>query len=225
MRAGSPVSGLTAGTGPDSRGTVREITDSGLPDKAHSLFQDDRGQFWVGTPSGVAILKSDRFVPVASVPHGIVFSFTEDGAGNVWVSHQEGLFHLFGARVVERIPWARLGRREPASCSHCMMLGKVVYGLDFVTVASLISRTVSSAHRMQAPKGWAEGWVRGFYIDGNGTLWAPTEGGLSRIKDGRILTLTSQNGLPCNTVHWMMEDDAQFGLAVSGLWPGAYWPV
>ena len=33
--------------------------------------------------------------------------------------------------------------------------------------------------------------------------------GLSRIKDGRILTLTSQNGLPCNTVHWMMEDDAQ----------------
>ena len=51
--------------------------------------------------------------------------------------------------------------------------------------------------------------VRGFYIDGHGTLWVPTEGGLSRIKDGHILTLTSQNGLPCNTVHWMMEDDAQ----------------
>ena len=51
--------------------------------------------------------------------------------------------------------------------------------------------------------------VRGFYVDRNGTLWAPTEGGLSRIKDGHILTLTSQNGLPCNTVHWMMEDDAR----------------
>jgi signal transduction histidine kinase len=51
--------------------------------------------------------------------------------------------------------------------------------------------------------------VRGFYIDKNGTLWVPTEGGLSRIKDGHILTLTTQNGLPCNTVHWMMEDDAQ----------------
>ena len=51
--------------------------------------------------------------------------------------------------------------------------------------------------------------VRGFYIDTNGTLWAPTEGGLSRIKDGHILTLTSKNGLPCNTVHWMMEDDAR----------------
>jgi signal transduction histidine kinase len=51
--------------------------------------------------------------------------------------------------------------------------------------------------------------IRGFYIDKNGTLWVSTEGGLSRIKDGHILTLTTQNGLPCNTVHWMMEDDAQ----------------
>ena len=51
--------------------------------------------------------------------------------------------------------------------------------------------------------------VRGFYIDKNGKLWVPTEGGLSRIEDGHILTLTTQNGLPCNTVHWMMEDDAQ----------------
>ena len=49
--------------------------------------------------------------------------------------------------------------------------------------------------------------VCGFYVDGNGALWAATEGGLSRIKDGRVLTLTRQNGLPCNTVHWMMEDD------------------
>ena len=57
-------------------------------------------------------------------------------------------------------------------------------------------------------EGLGQGMVRGFYIDGNGTLWAATEGGLSRIKDGRVLTLTSQNGLPCNTVHWMMEDDS-----------------
>ena len=57
-------------------------------------------------------------------------------------------------------------------------------------------------------QGLGEGWVRGFYIDAKGTLWAPTDGGLSRIKDGHILTLTTQNGLPCNTVHWMMEDDS-----------------
>ena len=31
------------------------------------------------------------------------------------MSHQEGLFHLLEARLVERIPWAKLGRREPAT--------------------------------------------------------------------------------------------------------------
>ena len=46
VRGGSPVSRLTAGRGADSRDTVRDITDSGLPGKADSLFQDGRGQLW-----------------------------------------------------------------------------------------------------------------------------------------------------------------------------------
>ena len=50
--------------------------------------------------------------------------------------------------------------------------------------------------------------IRSFYADKSGSLWAATEGGVSRIKDGRVLTLTRENGLPCNTVHWMMDDDA-----------------
>jgi ligand-binding sensor domain-containing protein len=96
--------------------TVREITDSGLPEKtAESIFQDHRGQIWVGTQSGVAFLKSGRFAPVASVPYGVVHSITGDSAGNVWLSHQEALFHFLDAHLVERIPWAKLGRREPAT--------------------------------------------------------------------------------------------------------------
>ena len=208
VRVGSSVSALTKGSGADSKGTVREIADSGLPDKAHSLFQDGRGQLWVGTPSGVAVLKSDRFVPVASVPHGIVFSFTDDGAENIWVSHQEGLFHLFRERVVERIPWARLGRRQPASAlMHDAGQGGLWLGFRDGGVAYFKDGQLHASYA--GAEGLAEGWVRGFYIDRNGTLWAPTEGGLSRIKDGHIVTLTSQNGLPCNTVHWMMEDDTQ----------------
>ncbi|HEX8764290.1 MAG TPA: triple tyrosine motif-containing protein, partial [Candidatus Acidoferrum sp.] len=38
-------------------------------------------------------------------------------------------------------------------------------------------------------------------------LWAATEGGLSRIKDDHIETLSSKNGLPCDEVHWLVEDD------------------
>src|SRR6185295_12199813 len=44
--------------------------------------------------------------------------------------------------------------------------------------------------------------------DVDGTLWVVTEGGLSRVKDGHLTTLTSANGLPCDTGHWMIRDDA-----------------
>ena len=55
--------------------------------------------------------------------------------------------------------------------------------------------------------GLGEGRVDGLQLDGDGTLWAATEGGLSRVKDGRVATLTSRNGLPCDGVQWVMEDD------------------
>ena len=55
--------------------------------------------------------------------------------------------------------------------------------------------------------GLGEGRVNGLQLDRDGALWAATEGGLSRVKNGRVATLTSKNGLPCDAVHWMMEDD------------------
>src|SRR5262249_15273696 len=59
-----------------------------------------------------------------------------------------------------------------------------------------------------AAEGLGEGRVNHLRFDQDGALWAATEGGLSRLKNGRIITLTSRNGLPCDTVHWSMEDDA-----------------
>jgi signal transduction histidine kinase/ligand-binding sensor domain-containing protein len=203
VRGGSPVSGLA----PGREGTIREVTDSGLPDKAHALFQDARGQIWVGTQSGIAFLESDRFVPVASVPYGIVYSFTDDAAGNVWVSHQKGLLHLFGTRVVELIPWATLGRTEPAfALLHDAVQGGLWLGFLGGGVAYFKDGQLRASYASAG--GLGQGMVRDFYIDGNGTLWTATEGGLSRIEHGRVLTLTSQNGLPCDTVHWMREDDS-----------------
>ena len=56
--------------------------------------------------------------------------------------------------------------------------------------------------------GLGKGHVSGLRLDRDGALWAATEeGGLSRIKDGRIRTLAIENGLPCNAIHWSIEDD------------------
>jgi signal transduction histidine kinase len=65
---------------------------------------------------------------------------------------------------------------------------------------------------IESKSGLGEGEVWNLLVDRDGTLWAATEGGLSRIRDGRASTLTTDNGLPCNAVHWGIEDDA------SSLW-------
>ena len=45
-------------------------------------------------------------------------------------------------------------------------------------------------------------------MDGDGALWVTTESGLSRVKNRRVTTLSSKNGLPCDGVHGVIEDDA-----------------
>ncbi len=60
-----------------------------------------------------------------------------------------------------------------------------------------------------AADGLGEGRVNQLRFDGQGALWIASEGGLGRLKNGRITTLTSKSGLPCDAVQWTMEDDAQ----------------
>jgi len=55
--------------------------------------------------------------------------------------------------------------------------------------------------------GLGEGRVEYLRLDQDGALWAATERGLSRVKNGRVAMLTSKNRLPCDRVHWMVEDD------------------
>ncbi|MEI4927053.1 two-component regulator propeller domain-containing protein, partial [Klebsiella pneumoniae] len=55
--------------------------------------------------------------------------------------------------------------------------------------------------------GLGAGRISDFHFDDDGTLWVSTEGGLSRLKNNRLATMSSKNGLPCDTVHWAIEDD------------------
>src|SRR5258706_14290882 len=45
-------------------------------------------------------------------------------------------------------------------------------------------------------------------LDSDGAVWVAAAGGLSRIRSGRVATLSARNGLPCDSVDWSIEDDA-----------------
>jgi len=204
----STLGRFTTGQFAEPGTTTHEIVDAGFPpQEVTSLFEDQAGRIWVSTLGGVAFLESNRFIPVRSVPPGNVFSIIGDRAEQVWMSHEEGLFHLQQGRLVERTSWAKLGQKEPASALlHDPLQGGLWLGFHDGGVKFLKDGQLRASYA--GPQGLAEGIVHSFYKDGSGVIWTATEGGLSRIENSRVLTLTSQNGLPCNNVHWMKEDDA-----------------
>ena len=186
---------------------VREIVASGLPDgSAGSLFQDDHGRIWVGSAGGVGYLEDDRFVPISGVPGGFVNSITEDTLGNLWIVNQNlGLFRLSQGDV-QQIPWSSLGHNDPVyRLAADPVQGGLWLGFSQGGVAYFDGQIRAS---YAATNGLGKGRVNYLRVDHDGTLWAGTEGGLSRLKNGRVATLTSQSGLPCDSVDWVLEDDA-----------------
>jgi signal transduction histidine kinase/ligand-binding sensor domain-containing protein len=188
--------------------TVHEVSDRGLPDNGFgSLFQDDRERIWATTTRGVAYFEDGRFIPVSSVPRQIVRAMAEESAGNLWIDDQDhGLIHLLGQSVVERIPWAQLGRKDFASALvPDRARGGLWLGFYQGGVAYFKDALVRTSYA--ATDGLGRGVVSDLRLDRDGALWVATKGGLSRLKNGHISALTSQNGLPCDAVHWSAEDE------------------
>jgi PAS domain S-box-containing protein len=227
-KRGAPAG--SAGTNQERELNVRERSDAGLPDEGvESLFQDEGGRIWVFTEKGAAYFENGRFIPVRTnrayvdnghprqrhvtsvlglvAPGGHLHSITGDSSGNLWISDQhQGLFHLLGGSMVDRIPWAKLGRKDWATALFAgPEPGGLWLGFSQGGVAYFKDGKVRESYA--AVDGLGEGIVTRLTLDSVGTLWAATEGGLSRVKNGRVATLTSQNGLPCDTVFWMMQDE------------------
>ncbi|HVP00236.1 MAG TPA: two-component regulator propeller domain-containing protein [Bryobacteraceae bacterium] len=208
-RDGSVWVGTTDGLNrwKDGKISIYRKGSAGLPDGyVDGVFEDSQGRIWVFTLRGDAYFENGRFVPVSGVPSRYVRAVVEDAPGSLWVSHNQGLFHLLEGRAVDRIPWAKLGREGYANSLVAdparggLWLGFYEGGLTFFKDGE-VRASYGTAD------GLGEGNVGRLQLDRDGTLWAATEGGLSRVKNGRVDTLTVRNGLPCDTVPWMMEDD------------------
>ncbi|MBV8630058.1 MAG: hypothetical protein JOZ83_03985 [Silvibacterium sp.] len=181
---------------------------NGLPaDVIQSLYQDDQGRIWASTENGLAYFDSGRFHVVGALPSKEVYSIAGDQAGNLWLSGNAGFSHLLNGHLVEHWPWSALGRRQQAKVVLFDRERRGVW-LSFWTDGGVL---YFKDGRVQASYttagGLGKGHVSGLQLDRDGALWASTEGGLSRIKDGRIATLTTKNGLPCERIHWAIEDD------------------
>jgi len=137
-----------------------------------------------------------------------VHAITGDLKGNQWLAHEtQGLIHLAGEHVVGRVTWSNLGHTDYAvalavdSSTGGLWLGFYGGGLEFVKDG----RAPTSYGTAQ---GLAQGRVNDIRFGRDGALWAASDSGLNRLKNGRVSTMSSSDGLPCDEAHWTMEDDA-----------------
>ena len=179
---------------------------NGLPDDSvQSLYQDDGGHIWAFTGHGLARFQNSRFVAVPGVPSTEVYSMTGDKAGNLWLSGNRGLSHMRDGSLVEQFAWSVLGRSQQAKVIVSDRGGVWLAfwkdgGLEYFKDGRVRASYAAASGLAKSP-------VAGLRVDRDGAVWAAMQGsGVSRIKDGRITTMTTGNGLPCDTIHWTAED-------------------
>ncbi|HXB72736.1 MAG TPA: two-component regulator propeller domain-containing protein [Candidatus Acidoferrales bacterium] len=203
---GRSLHAAPAPAGPQA--SAPKIVNSGLPDRGvGSLYEDEHHRMWLSTLGGFGYLENDRFVPIKGVPGGRVHSVAGDAEGNIWIAHQDlGLFRLSQAEV-RQIPWAAFGHQDFAGdlavdrLHNGLWLGFFKGGVTYYADGQVRASYT-------AADGLGEGRVNSLRLDSDGALWAATESGLSRLKNGRVATLTRTTGLPCDAINWSTEDDA-----------------
>jgi signal transduction histidine kinase/ligand-binding sensor domain-containing protein len=188
---------------------ILELIGSGLPPGGvQSLFQDRKGRLWIALFAGLGYLEQDRFHFVKGSPRGgNFFSVTEDQPGNLWMAHDiTGLVRMSPEGEFQTVPLKKGGKKYLISA---LLADPLKGGLWIGFVDGWLAYFAEGEIRSSYSKadGLGAGRVGPLGLDPDGTLWAATEGGLSRVKNGRIATLTSTNGLPCDAIHWAMRDD------------------
>ncbi len=136
-----------------------------------------------------------------------MYSIREDNRGNLWIANRNaGLLELLPSGQVVETPWTALEHKDPALSLAPDPSGRGLWvGFSQGGIVQFADGKVVASYSPAG--GLAEGRVNDLRFDPDGALWAATEGGFSRIRNGRIATLSSRNGLPCDSVHWALEDN------------------
>jgi signal transduction histidine kinase/ligand-binding sensor domain-containing protein len=188
---------------PSTEVAVRDLP----PFEFVSLFADARGRTWVVGTEISGYLQASRFVALRDIPTGIVYAMTGDSAGNIWMSNSEhGLVHVVGDHLLKVFSWSEIGDKGLATAlatdgkDERVWIGFAKGGISTLT-RGIVERSFTPSD------GLGSGRVSDLRFDSDGTLWAATDGGMSRLKDGHFDTLDASHGLACNRLYWSVRAD------------------
>jgi ligand-binding sensor domain-containing protein/signal transduction histidine kinase len=169
------------------------------------VFQDSKGQLWVGTDNGLLRVRNERLERVdntASIPALAVHAIYEDDHGGLWVGGSR-LLRLDGNAAVEY----RL--QGDYSQNRVKSIVQTRDGVMWVGTVSGLQKMLPGTRGTSAFTKVADiyGTVRFLRQTVDGALWIGTIGnGIYVLRDGQLANLSVHNGLPSNTALNLFED-------------------
>lgn len=168
-----------------------------------SLFEDRAGRLWVGLDQGLWVYQQGGFRQVHRTDGrsiGMVTGIAEDADENLWITAAGPpriLMRVQGLTVSEDVLDPPLPRRVAADPTGGLWLG-LVNG-DLAHLRDGTAETYRFAHSDAA-------LLAQVLPDVDGSVLAATSYGLIGWHNGRQLTLTAKNGLPCDEVYSLSFD-------------------
>jgi PAS domain S-box-containing protein len=171
---------------------------------ADALAIDRAGTVLVGSAQGLYQLQSGRLEPsplFQTQPNvGVIFT---DSRGDLWIGTRSNGVYRHTAAGLTHITSREglLGDQVRAIAEDGR--GTIWIGTRGGGVSHLIDGRIET---FGVPQGVAGQDVQALTVDASGTVWAATRQGLSRIKDGRVASITAAQGLPANYFYQIVED-------------------
>lgn len=189
-------------------GQIKSIVKGkGLPgDSITSLFEDSTGRKWIGVDDTLTVYRNDRFERINrrdGTPMGMVTGIAEDADHDIWVETIGSNRALIRIRnLVEQqefLPPSTAPGRKLATDSQ----GAVWRALRYGDIERRWRGNVHTYHYPHDP----DTRVEQITVNPDGSVLGASPPGLIGWKDGKQLTMTLRNGLPCDTVYSFVYDD------------------
>jgi len=175
---------------------------AGLPNEfARAILRDADGTMWIGTEGGLAVWRNGAIARVITtrdgLPSNLVRALLRDRDGNLWIGTDSGLVRWRDDRA-ESIGVAE-GLPNPAVGT---LMEDREKSLWVGTSGGLVRLTDTRFLSFTRKNGMSVDAARAIIEDRDGRVWAGTDGGgLCQILPGPVHCITTNEGLPHNTVY------------------------
>jgi len=173
------------------------------------LFEASSGTLWAATSHGLEYRDKAGFQAAVLPPDHAIRSLTSavETGGDIWFADpQQGLLRFHEGRFAQFVPSSVFNHQAIWAMEPGRHDGEIWLGSGGGSVAHWKRGQVT--HWYTNKDGLPNGPVADLHLGRDGTLWIATQNGLSRLSHDQIATLGAANGLPCEHIQAIVEDDS-----------------